>query len=403
LLTDAEIARQKPARRPLKAYAGGGLYLCTLPTGTRSWRLKYRRARREQTLTLGLWPAVSLAEAQKRADAARRDLAAGLDPRLALAPSRPAAFGRDFETVARAWHARRKDRWSAGYGAEVLGSLEADVFPRLGALDVARISPRMVLQVVRAIEARDAIDQAHRVRQRIGAIFLYAQAEELCTSDPAAPIKAALTPLVPGRLPALIDLPDLVTMLRKAEAEFCFPVTKAALRLLALTAVRPGEVRAAAWNEFEGLDGEAPLWRLSPMRMKTAREHVVPLAPAAVDLLRAMRPLTGRCPFVFPNIRHAHKPLGENAVGYLLNRAGYHGRHCPHGFRAAFSSIMNERHPADHDAIEAALAHTVPGVRGRYLRAPFLKRRRELAAEWADLILAKGLDAKDLLLGPRRR
>jgi len=353
---------------------------------------------------LGLWPAVALAEAQRRAATAKADLAAGRDPRLARtgAKARPVPVGRDFATVARAWHERRKDRWSDGYGAEVLGSLEADVFPQLGSLDVAAITPRMILQVIRAIEARDAIDQAHRVRQRISAIFLYAQAEELCTSDPANPIKAALTPLAHGQLPALIDLPALVEMLRRAENEFCFPVTKAALRFLALTAVRPGEMRAAQWTEFENLDGAAPLWRLPAERMKAEREHIVPLAPAAVDVLAALRLLTGRCPFVFPNIRHAHKPLGENAVGYLLNGAGYHGRHCPHGFRTAFSSIMNERCPGDHDAIEAALAHTVPGVRGRYLRAPFLKRRHELAGEWADLILEGGKDAAALLLGPRR-
>jgi integrase len=136
--------------------------------------------------------------------------------------------------------------------------------------------------------------------------------------------------------------------------------------------------------------------------MKMRLDHTVPLAPQAVELLRAMRPLTGRMPFIFPNTRHAHRPMSENAIGYLLNRAGYHHRHVPHGFRAAFSSVMNELHPDAHDAIEAALAHAVPGTRGAYLRAPFLARRREIACEWATLLLDGGMAAEELVTGPRR-
>ncbi len=115
-----------------------------------------------------------------------------------------------------------------------------------------------------------------------------------------------------------------------------------------------------------------------------------------------MRPFTGRMPLIFPNARHAHRPMSENAIGYLLNRIGYHHRHVPHGFRAAFSSIMNEGHPGDHDAIEAVLAHAVPGVRGAYMRAPFLARRRELLAEWAGLLLDGGMAAEEMVMGPRR-
>ena len=137
-------------------------------------------------------------------------------------------------------------------------------------------------------------------------------------------------------------------------------------------------------------------------RMKMRTEQIVPLVPQAREVLDAMHPLTGRCPYLFPNSRHAHLPLSENSIGYLLNRAGYHHKHVPHGFRAAFSSVMNERHPSDQDAIETCLAHSVPGTRGAYMRANFLARRRELLSEWAELLFARMPAAETLISGPRR-
>jgi integrase len=136
--------------------------------------------------------------------------------------------------------------------------------------------------------------------------------------------------------------------------------------------------------------------------MKMRTEHVVPLPQQAIDVIEALRPLTGRSPYIFPNSRSNRKPLSENSIGYLLNRAGFHHRHVPHGFRAAFSSIMSERYPADSDAIEASLAHAVQGTRGRYMRANFIDRRRELLAEWAGLLMEGAQDTEMLVKGRRR-
>jgi integrase len=226
------------------------------------------------------------------------------------------------------------------------------------------------------------------------------------------------------RQPALTDIEALRTLLRAAEESGASPVTKVASRLLALTAVRPGVVRGAAWSEIEGIDwtceqpeeAEAGLWRVPPARMKLVLErkdeetfeHLVPLSRQAIEAIGAIRPLTKRLPILFPSNRHLHRPLSENAIGYLYNRCGYHGRHVPHGWRAAFSTIMNERaeragRPGDRAVIDLMLGH-IPGnrIEGAYNRAAYMERRREIVQEWADLLTDALSPAADLLKSARR-
>jgi len=256
-----------------------------------------------------------------------------------------------------------------------------------------------VLGTLREIESRGSIETAKRIRQRISAAFVYGIAEGWVESDPAEKLGAVLKPLRRGRQPAITELKPLQAMIRAAEEDYARPLSRLALRLLALTAVRPNELRGAWWAEFEGLDGPEPLWRISAARMKgdldrkeeLGGDHLVPLAPQAIAVLRALWPLTGARDLVFPSTRHAHRPMSENTLGYLLNRAGYHGRHVPHGFRAAFSTIMNEwveRNGKDHDRqiIDLMLAHVPKGkVESAYNRAAYMPRRRELALIWADM------------------
>jgi integrase len=180
------------------------------------------------------------------------------------------------------------------------------------------------------------------------------------------------------------------------------PATKAAHRVLALTLVRPGEVNGARWDELD-LGSDPPVWSIPAERMKMKEAHTVPLSAQAIGVLEAMRPITGRAPFVFPNARSAHKPMSENAMNYLLPRAGFAGVHVPHGWRATFSTIMNERFPADADVIERILAHAPKDrVRAAYNRAAYLARRHELLQVWADLLLDGAIDATGLVSGPRR-
>jgi integrase len=254
--------------------------------------------------------------------------------------------------------------------------------------------------VLRAIEARPAIETARRVRQRMSAVFGFAIASGRATVDPAAMVAGALAPLVKGRQPAVVELAEARQVLRDAEAIPAHPVTRLALRLLALAVVRPGELRGARWEE---LPPGADLWRVPAERMKMKRDHAVPLARQAREAIEAVRAITGRGPLVFPSTRHAHRPMSENAIGYLLNRAGYHSRHVPHGGRATFSTVMNERYPRDREVIDLMLAHVPRGkVEAAYNRAEHLARRAELAQAWADLLL-EGLPAAAELVTLARR
>jgi len=399
-LTDVAVRKAIPRDKPFKLFDGGGLHLMVMPGGGKLWRMRYALAGKEKLLSFGPYPEVGLAAARAAREDARQTLRAGRDPSLDRRMRRAQAANteRFFEAVARAWHSRQTPRWTARHASDVLDSLEAHVFPKLGTLPVGEITPPMVLTVIQAIERRPAVETARRVRQRVSAVFVYAIASGLAVDDPASKIAAALAPQVKGRQPAITDLEKLRAMLRDVEAAPAHPTTRLAMRFLALTAVRPGEVRGMLRHEAEG-----DLWRVPAERMKMRREHWVPLSKQAQEALAAASPLAGKGGIAFPSSRWAHRPLSENALGYALNRAGYHGHHVPHGFRAAFSTIMNERFPPDRAVIDLMLAH-VPGnsTEAAYNRALHLDRRRELAQIWADLLLDGFPPADDLLDLARR-
>jgi integrase len=427
MLTDLQARKAQPRGKDYKLADGRGLYLFVTTTGYKSWRMKYRFGGKEKRLTFGPYPEVSITEARERRDEARRGLRDSRDPIVGARKRRAAAVAEGeatFEAVARRWHANQKNRWTPIHAADVIRSLERDVFPSLGILPVTEIDPPLALATLRRIEARGSLETARRTRQRMSGVFVHAISEGLASSDPAAIVSKALKPVrKSGKQPALVDIREVQELLRAAEASGASPVTKIASRLLALTAVRPGVLRGTSWDEFEGIDWEAtgasnecPVWRVPAHRMKLlldqkddqSFDHVVPLSRQAVAALLAIRPLTARLRYVFPSARHLHRAMSENAIGFLYNRVGYHGRHVPHGWRAAFSTIMNERaerlgKPRDRAVIDLMLAH-VPAnkVETAYNRAAYMDRRAELAQEWADLLM-DGLEAPETLLrGPRR-
>ena len=404
MLNDAKLRSAKPRDKAYKLTDGHRLYLLVNPSGGKLWRWNYAYNGKQKSMNFGIYPMVSLVQARAKRDEAFAILSEGKDPaivkKMVIEANRNAAAC-TFERVAREWHAMFKSQWAAAHAGDILRSLERDVLPAIGDFPIADITPPMILKLLRKIEARGAIETAKRVRQRISAVFIHAIGEGVATSDPAERLGAVLKPLRKGRQPAITDLAKLREMIGDAEQDHARPVTRLALRFLALTAVRPGELRGARWDEFEDLDGKQPLWRISAERMKgdydrkheEGGDHLVPLSRQSVAVLRAVWPLTGACPLVFPNNRYPHRPMNENAIGYLLNRAGYHGHHVPHGFRAAFSTIMNEwaeRKGKKHDRqiIDLMLAH-VPKekVEGAYNRAAYMPRRRELAQIWADMLI----------------
>ena len=409
MLTDRAIRTTKPAATPRKLWDQGGLYLLCTPNGSRLWRLKYRvghgSGRREKLLALGAYPKISLAKARELQAAAKATLTRGGDPlaeRLDLRARASLGAAQTVAAIAREWHGRQAPRWVPHYAANVMANLERLVFPQLGRLHINDVTPPMMLACLRQIEARGTHATAHIVRQHMDAIFTYALAAGIGQSNPAAQVKGALAPAVRRRQPAILTLDGVRGFLRRIEAAPGYPPIKLALRLLALTACRPNEVRSAAWHELEDLDGKAPLWRIPAQRVKTKVEHIVPLPPQAVALIAALRPLSGHGAFLFPGQQRFERPIGRNAFFDVLHRCGFRGEHCAHGFRSSFSTIMNERYPDDWAAIEAALAHVVRGARGVYMRSNYLERRRELMAEWAGLLFDGAAPPEILLSGPRR-
>lgn len=414
MLTDAQIRKAKAADKAFKLTDGAGLHLFVTPAGGKHWRYRYEFGGKEKLLSLGPYPALSLVDARKAREDAKETLRAGRDPsvvkklqRLVVATSAATTF----EAVAKEWHKRQKPGWVERHAADVIDSLEREIFPTLGTVPIRDIGAPEVIALLRTVEDRGANETARRLRQRMSAVFQFAIAEGSATIDPASMVQKAMAPMTKGRQPAITKLDDARAMLAKAEAEHAHPVTKLALRLLALTAVRPGTLAATPWSEWASLDPDMPVWQIPAERMKLrlaqkedeARDHLAPLSKQAVEAIAALRTISGRGPLAFPNSRHAHKPMSENAMGYLLNRAGYHGHHVPHGWRATFSTVMNERFRADKAVIDLMLAHVPKDkVERAYNRALHLDRRRELAQEWADLILKDARPASELLFGPRR-
>lgn len=421
MLNDAQLRAAKPRQKPYKLFDAHRLYLLVNPSGSKLWRMNYVYDRKNKSLALGAYPVVSLVAARERRDEARSLLAQGIDPAAAKKLKIKAnieASRNTFEKIAREWHEANAPQWAKVHAAEVIRTLERDVFPAIGSLPIGALNPPKILEVLRAIEARSAIETAKRIRQRISAIYAYAIASGLAETDPAEKVGAALKPLPKkGRQPAITNIVELRKMLATVDGDFARPVTRLALRLIALTAVRPGELRGALWTEFEDLEGKEPIWRIPAARMKGDRdrkdeiggEHLVPLSPHSVAVLRSAWKLSGVGNLVFPSNRHVHRPMSENALGYLLNRAGYHGRHVPHGFRAAFSTIMNEwakvhGRPDDREVIDLMLAHVPTNkVEGAYNRAAYMGRRRELAEVWGEMVMRDLIEPAALLPLPVKK
>lgn len=399
MLTNATVKAAQPAARPYKLHDSGGLHLLVRPTGSKTFRMKYRRHGKEQLLTIGSWPEVSLGDARARRDQARDRLDRNVDIKV-----NAAAVGLStFEQLARQWHERRKGRWSPEHAADVLASLERDVFPAIGELAPRAIDAQAVLRLLTEVEARGRIETARRLRERISGVFRFGIPLHVCDSDPAALIADELSPR-PVQRPqaALTDLTQVVKLLSDVDALDASPVAKLASRFLALTAPRLSSLRFARRGEIEGVDWnqddsciDDPLWRIPPAHMKLtkvkkadpAAEHVIPLSRQAVAVLRALHGITGPTELLFPGRRRG-RPIGEGAIGDLYDSAGYAGRHVPHGWRASFSTILNDRFPGEQSLIDQALAHA--GHKGKveaaYNRARHLERLRDLFQRWADMV-----------------
>jgi integrase len=412
VLTELAIKNLKPKSKPYRKTDNGGLYLWVTPAGGRFWRWRYERGGHEQILSLGGYPAVKLAEARDKRDEARRILKDGGDPAApATAAAAPPASGPSFSTVMERWLASQSRVWAPRHARKVRQALDKWVVPVLGETAIEAITTAEVSRVYQPLDTRGAGETLRQLRERVTRIFRYAEGEGLIAKNPATVAGQGLAPQIKGRNPAIVEIGALRTLLAAVDDVPARPVTRLALRLLALTAVRQGELRIATWSEFHGLEGDQPEWRvpIGHMKIPVAKRlgipefHLVPLSRQAVETIAVLRQLTGLGPLPFPSAVDAHRPMSENALGELLIRAGYKDRHVPHGFRASFSTIMNELHRADRLMIDYMLAHKLRDqVEGAYNRGEHRQRRRELAQEWADLIMKDAPPATALLEYKRR-
>jgi integrase len=385
MLSNTVISGAKPREKAFKLADGGGLYLLVTPAGSRWWRLRFRVRGTEKMLSLGTFPDVSLKLARERRDQARRDLANGIDP-SAKRRTEKMASGNTFEAIAREWFGRFSPNWAPGYSSKVIRRLEICVFPWIGSMPISQIKPPDLLSCLRRVEARGKLGTAHRALQVCGRVFRYSVATGRAERDPSGDLRGALPPKQEKHQASFTDPKSVAGLLRAIDAYDGSTVVRNALRLAPLVFVRPGELRAAEWNEFNLDAGE---WRIGAERMKMRVQHIVPLALQAVAILREMEPVTGAGRFVFPSPRTDKRPLSDNGMLAALRRMGFEqGVLTVHGFRSTASTLLNEQgwHP---DAIERQLAHSErDGVRAAYNYAEYLPERRKMMQAWANYLEA---------------
>jgi integrase len=394
-LSDTQIKKVKATDKLQKLSDGGGLQLHIATTGGKLWRWAYRFDGKQKTMGLGTYPAVSLAEARQKRDEAKKQLAAGTDPmqaRKGAKLARLAASEHSFESVARQWYSHWKGPKNARHAGYVLARLEADVFPAIGARPIAEVTAPDLVAMVKTIEKRGALDVAKRCLQMSGQVFRYAIAHGVggTTRNPATDIKPTdvLTPRTKENY-ARIDVRELPDLLRKIEGYQGTPTTRLAIKLMALTFVRTGELIGARWSEF---DLEAGRWDIPSSRMKMKTPHIVPLSSQAVQVLQVLHGVTGGRELLFPGERDHDKAMSNNTILGALNRMGYKGKMTGHGFRGLASTILHEQ-GFDHQHIELQLAHMERNaVSAAYNHALYLQQRTKMMAWWGDHLegLAKG-------------
>lgn len=387
MLTDSKLKNAKPDARPYKLVDGQGLHALVQTSGSVLWQQRYRFEGKERTASHGSYPLVSLLEARKKRDELKKLLLEGLDPaKVKRQRSANGGFslGETFEEIADTWHQQWSEVRSLRHAAYVRRRLEGDVFPVIGDLPIASLRPLDVVKVIKAIEARGAVDIAKRAYQTIGAICRYAVAHGLMDRDPTRDVKPSDI-LISRRSTnyARVDVKELPELLRAVEAYQGTSTTRMALKLMALTFVRTGELIAARWTEF---DISEAVWRIPAERMKMRTEHIVPLSRQAIETLQTLQVISGNAELLFPGDRNRKKPISNNTLLKALERMGFKGRMTGHGFRGLASTVLHEN-GFDHAHIEAQLAHQERNrISASYNHALYLKQRTVLMQWWADYL-----------------
>ena len=405
MLTDAQCRNAicPPDKARGRFSDAGGLYLEVSPAGSKRWFLKYRLAGTEKRLALGSYPDVSLTAARKARDAAKLNKSEGRDPVQLRKVEKLRITTPDadtFKATALEWYAMKLDSWSSHYAIREKRNLEKDLFPHFGARRIGDIEPIELLAAVRLVEERGALDVAHRVLTTAGQVWRYAVATGRASRDVSADIKGALKPHHGKHFAAITDPVKLGELIRVIRGYQGGPIVRAALQLAPILFQRPGELRAAAWAEF---DLDKALWTIPAARMKRSVDgkkngdpHLVPLPTQALEILRKLHPITGHSALCFFGERSHDRPISDNTLRAALLTLGYGpDKQSVHGFRATARTLLAEVLDFDPVVIEAQLAHAVKDANGRaYNRTQYMKHRAGMMQQWADFLdkLAKGAD-----------
>ena len=386
-LTDSVIKSFKPSDSLQKKSDGNALYLYVTPTGAKYWRYAYRWQGKQQTLSLGVYPEVSLKEARAERDRMAELLKQGINPstdRKEAKLKQASAIRNDFKSVALAWWEQWKVRQSEGHAKAVWRRIDKDIFPVMGDYPVKGVSTSLVILAVKTISDRGAYDVAKRAYQNINMIMRYARTHELIEINPAADLTLEhIIPPVKTKNQTRIDGKDLPQLLRDVDAYDGLIVTKYAIQLLALTFVRTKELIGATWSE---IDFKGRVWRIAGERMKMQTPHIVPLSDQAITILTKLKAITGGGEHLFPSVKGDGKTMSNNTILYALYRMGYHSRMTGHGFRGVASTALREQ-GFSRDLVELQLAHLVGSdVERAYNSMELLLDRTIMMQRWADYL-----------------
>ncbi|HHR6051916.1 TPA: tyrosine-type recombinase/integrase [Providencia alcalifaciens] len=382
LLTDIQIRKAKPKDKAYTLNDGNGLSLLIEPNGSKGWRFRYRFAGKPKMISFGVYGQISLADARRKRDEAKKQLSDGIDPsdaRKSEKITQKYAAENTFKAVAMEWHASKCSTWSKGYASEILRCFENDVFPFIGSRPIDQLAPLELLAVLQKIEKRGALEQASKIRRRCGEVFRYAVITGRAKYNPAPDLSGAIIKPETKHFPFLqeSEIPDFVKALKNYQGS---KITKYATLLLMLTGVRTVELRFAEWSEF---DFENALWEIPKERMKKRRPHLVPLSPQVLEILDKLKVISGNYSLLFPGRNDARKPISDASINKVIAKIGYKGRLTGHGFRHMMSTILHEK-GFDSAWIELQLAHVDKNsIRGIYNHALYMEGRAKMMSDYS--------------------
>ncbi|HBD3512128.1 TPA: tyrosine-type recombinase/integrase [Escherichia coli] len=398
-LTDIKVRTTKPSDKPFKLTDGQGMHLLINPNGSKYWRLQYRFGGKQKVLALGVYPMVSLGEARRKRDEAKKLVSDGIDPsEKKKADKIEQSEALTFEAVARDWHTACKRKWSDSHSERVLKSLEDNIFSSIGQRKIAELKTKDLLVPVKTVAASGRLEVAARLQQRTTAIMRYAVQNGLIDYNPAQEMSGAIAVAKRTHRPAL-PFDRFSELLERIESFKGRKLTKLAVKLTLLIFIRSSELRFARWSE---IDFENAMWTIPGEReplpgvkhshrgSKMKTPHLVPLSRQALELLKTIREISGECDLVFIGDHDFRKPMSENTVNKALRSMGYDTtvEVCGHGFRAMACSALIESGKWSRDAVERQMSHQERNsVRAAYIhKAEHLDERKLMLQWWADYL-----------------